>query len=280
MIKTVITAAGKGVRLLPATKSLPKEMLPIFSNRYDQRILTPLLQHIFDQLFELEIRNYCFVVGREKRSIEDHFTPHNSYLKEIAKNDRIILKNFYQKLNKSHIMWVNQNQPLGFGDAVKRTEKFVGNDDFVVHAGDVTIMGHSPHPIQRFLKTIKNDPTISCVLLCKEVKDTKRYGVPKIKKQTNSLFLVEEVEEKPLKPKSNFAIMPLYYFKPNIFTYLKKIKKGKGNEYQLTDAIQKLIENGEKVVAIPLLSNEKEIDVGTVDLYKNALDFSYRWKGF
>ncbi len=280
MIKTVITAAGKGVRLLPVTKSLPKEMLPIFSNRDGKRTLIPLLQYVYEQLFALKIQNYCYVVGREKRSIEDHFTPHNSYLKELAKNDRTILKNIDQKLDKSNIMWVNQNQPLGFGDAVRRTEKFVGNDDFVVHAGDVTIIGHSPHPIQRFLKTIKNDPTISCILLCKKVKDTKRYGVPKIKKQSNSLFLVEEVEEKPLKPKSNFAIMPLYYFKPNIFTYLKKIKKGKGNEYQLTDAIQKLIENGEKVVAIPLLSNEKEIDVGTVELYKNALDFSYRWKQF
>ena len=86
MVKIVITAAGKGVRLLPATKSLPKEMLPIFSTREKNKLLIPLLQYIFEELYKQNYRDYCFVVGREKRSIEDHFTPHYSYLKEIPKN--------------------------------------------------------------------------------------------------------------------------------------------------------------------------------------------------
>ena len=278
MVKVIITAAGKGTRLLPITKSLPKEMLPIFSTKNKNKLLIPLLQHIFEELYAQNFRDYCFVVGREKRSIEDHFTPHNSYIKEIPRNYQLILKNFYIKIEKSHLTWVNQNHPLGFGDAVRRTEKFVGIDDMILHAGDVTILGYREHPISRMANIIKNNPDLSCVLLCKKVKDTKRYGVPKIKKISNTLFEVQEVEEKPDKPKSNYAIMPVYYFKSVIFKYLKKIKKGKGGEYQLTDAIQKLIEDGGKVAAIQLLSTEEEIDIGTPELYKKSLDFTYNIK--
>ena len=84
MIKSVITAAGKGTRLLPITKELPKEMMPIFSRIYgNERVVIPVLQYIFEQLYICNLRDYCFVVGREKRSIEDHFTPHETFVNEI-----------------------------------------------------------------------------------------------------------------------------------------------------------------------------------------------------
>ena len=278
MIKAVITAAGRGTRLLPLTKSLPKEMLPIFSTGNKNKLLVPLLQHIFEELYKQNFRDYCVVVGREQRSIKNHFTYDDLQMKEIAKNYHMILKKFYKKIEKSNLLWINQKDPLGFGDAVRRTEKFVGNDDMILHAGDFTVLGHNKHPISRMIDTVKNNPDILCVLLCKKVKDTKRYGVLEIKKNTKTLFEVKGVEEKPDKPKSNYAIMPLYYFKPIIFRYLKKIKKGKGGEYQLTDAIQKLIEDGGKVLAIPLLEQEEEIDIGTPELYKKSLDFTYNVK--
>ena len=277
MLKTVITAAGKGTRLLPATKELPKEMLPIFSRIYGkERIVLPILQLIFEQLYAVNIRDYCFVVGREKRSIEDHFTPDEAYLNGISSKYRKLISNFYKSIKNSHIVWINQNEPLGFGDAVKRTEKFVGNNSFIVHAGDSAIISRTKHPIIRFMEITKKDPSISAVLLCKKVQESKRYGVPKIKKISNSIFLVEEVEEKPLKPKSNFGLLPLYFFKPSIFACLNKIKRGKGNEFQLTDAIQMLIEKGEKVVAIPLNKNAEGLDVGTIESYKQAQDISYK----
>lgn len=276
MIKSVITAAGKGVRLLPITKEMPKEMMPIFTKiTKNERIVIPLLQYIFEQLYSLKIRDYCFVVGREKRSIEDHFTPHHSYLNELSTKHRNLMSNFYKKLENSHLIWINQNKPLGFGDAVKRTERYVGGDDFIVHAGDVSILTESTHPLLRLMNTAQNDSSISAVLLCKKIKDTKRYGVPQIEKISNTLFVVKGVEEKPDEPKSNFGILPLYYFKPRIFECLKKIKRDKNGEFQLTDAIQKLIEEGEKVVAIPLKNNEIEIDVGTVESYRYAQKISY-----
>ena len=123
MIKVVITAAGKGTRLLPFTKEMPKEMMPIFSKSFsNKKIVLPLLQYVYEQLYSMNFRNYCFIVGREKRSIEDHFTPDETYLNYLTKDYKKIMLQFYEKLEKSHLVWINQNKPLGFGDAVKRAE--------------------------------------------------------------------------------------------------------------------------------------------------------------
>ena len=186
------------------------------------------------------------------------------------------MSNFYKRLEKSHLIWTNQTRPLGFGDAVKRTEKYVGNDNFIVHGGDVSIIGKSKHPISRLISTAKKDPEISAVLLCKKVLDSKRYGVPEIGSDKKIYKIVKNVEEKPKKPKSNLGILPIYYFKADIFECLKKIKPGRLNEYQLTDAIQKLIENNKKVVAITLEKNEYEVDVGTVATLKSAQEISFK----
>ena len=258
----IITAAGKGTRLLPFTKEIPKEMMPIFSKTYTkQKTVLPLLQYIFEQLYSMNFRDYCFVVGREKRSIEDHFTPHETYLKDLVGNYKESMKKFYQKLENSHLVWINQNKPLGFGDAVKRTERYVGKEDFIVHAGDVTILSKNKHPILRLIDTAKKNPDAKAILLCKKVKDLNRYGVPTVNKLTNNSYRVTEVIEKPKKPKSEFGILPLYYFKPDIFPSLKKIKKGKGKEFQLTDAIQNLIQEKQKVIAIIVNKNDQEVDV-------------------
>ena len=277
MTKVVITAAGKGTRLLPFTKEMPKEMMPIFSKAFtNNRVVLPLLQYIYEQLYSMNFRDYCFVVGREKRTIEDHFTPHETYLNELTGDYRKFITKFYQKLENSHLVWINQNKPLGFGDAVKRAERYVGKEDFIVHAGDVTILSRSKHPIIKLIETAKNNPDAKAILLCKKIKDFRKYGVPTVKKLSDGLYSVKEVIEKPDKPKSDFGILPLYYFKSDIFSSLKKIKKGKGGEFQLTDAIQNLIKEGEKVIAITLNKNEEEIDVGTVESYKSSQDITFR----
>ena len=277
MTKVIITAAGKGTRLLPFTKEMPKEMMPIFSQAFTKnRVVLPLLQYIYEQLYSMNFRDYCFVVGREKRSIEDHFTPHETYLKELSGDYKKFITKFYKKLDNSHLVWINQNKPLGFGDAVKRSERYVGKEDFIVHAGDVTILSRRKHPIERLIETAGKNPDAKAILLCKKIKDSKKYGVPTVKRISDNLFTVKEVIEKPDSPKSDFGILPLYYFRSDIFTSLKKIKKGKGKEFQLTDAIQNLIKEKQKVLAITLNKNEDEIDVGTVESYKNSQDITFR----
>ena len=277
MTRVIITAAGKGTRLLPFTKEMPKEMMPIFSNVFtNNRVVLPLLQYIYEQLYSMNFRDYCFVVGREKRSIEDHFTPHETYLRDLAGDYKKIMTKFYQKLEKSHLVWINQNKPLGFGDAVRRAERYVGKEDFIVHAGDVAILSKNKHPVLRLMETAKKNPDAKAILLCKKVIDSKRYGVPTVNKLSNNLFIVKEVVEKPKKPKSEFGILPLYYFKSDIFSSLKKIKLGKGKEFQLTDAIQNLLQEKQKVLAIILNKNEEEVDVGTVESYRNAQEITFR----
>jgi UDP-glucose pyrophosphorylase (EC 2.7.7.9) len=131
--KAVITAAGLGTRLLSETKELPKEMLPIFQRVNGELALKPLLQVIFEQLYDVGIRDFCFVIGRGKRSIEDHFTPDWDFLEYLLKAGKELaaksIEIFYKKVEDSNISWVNQPQPRGFGDAVLRAEKFVANDN-------------------------------------------------------------------------------------------------------------------------------------------------------
>ena len=278
MTKVVITAAGKGTRMLPFTKEIPKEMMPIFTKIYgNQRTVIPILQYIFEQFYSMKIRDYCFVVGRDKRSIKDHFARQQSHLNELSGNHKKTLSNFYKKLENCHLILVNQNKPLGFGDAVKRSEKFVGDEDFILHAGDVSIISRYKHPILRLIDTAKKNPDASAILVCKKVKDAKRYGILQIKNRTSTVYFVEGVEEKPVRPKSNLGILALYYFKPEIFHSLKKTKRGKNNELQLTDGIQQMINDGKKVLAIPLTNDDIEIDVGTVESYRDAQVSSYKW---
>ena len=277
MTKVVITAAGKGTRLLPFTKEMPKEMMPVFSKIFTKkRVVLPLLQYIYEQLYSMNFRDYCFVVGREKRSIEDHFTPHETYLRELAGEEKKLITNFYKKLEKSHLVWINQNKPLGFGDAVKRAQRYVSNEDFIVHAGDVTILSKQKHPILRLMDVARKNPDAKAILVCKKVSDSKRYGVPTVEIISNNLFSVNEVIEKPNKPKSNLGILPLYYFRSDIFSSLAKIKPGKGGEFQLTDAIQNLIKENKQVLAISLNKNEDEVDVGTVESYKDSQEITFR----
>ena len=221
MIKIVLTAAGRGTRLLPFTKEMPKEMMPIFTKIHNnQRVVIPLLQYIFEQFYSMKIRDFCFVVGRDKRSIKYHFALHQSYLNELSVN-RKIMSNFYKKLKNCHLTWVNQNKPLGFGDAVKRVEKFIGEEDFILHAGDVSIVSRFKHPVLRLIETAKKNPDVSAILVCKKVKDAKRYGIMQIKNKSSAAYLVEGVDEKPVKPNSNLGILALYYFKPEIFHSLQ-----------------------------------------------------------
>ncbi len=276
MIKAVITAAGLGTRMLPMTKEMPKEMLPVFTKNKGNYVILPMLQFIYEQLYNLKIRDYCFVVGREKRSIENHFTPDINFQNFLKTKNNPIIINFYKKLEKSNLGWVNQSKPNGFGDAVKQAEKFIGNENFIVHGGDVAILNNSiqKNSIKNLIN-IGNNSDASAVLLFRKVSDPKRHGVPTLKKISNNEYNVQKVIEKPLNPKSNFGLLPIYFFKPIIFEKLKQIVPGKGKEYQLTDAIQKLIDDNEKVIALPLQRNESVIDVGTVSSYKSALKTTF-----
>jgi len=268
--KIVIPAAGLGTRLLPITKEIPKEMMPLFLRDKNSEVMVkPLIQVIFEQFFQQGLREYCIIVGRQKRIIQDHFIIDEEFLKKIEKKSKYKqdLKNFYSMLNKSKIFWAEQSEPKGFGDAVKYSESFVSNDDFLVIAGD-TLIPKGDKVIKKLMNAKlkgKND----AILLLKEVPDPRRFGVAVIN-QTKNKDIITNVEEKPKNPKSNLSIVALYRFGPSIFKALNEIQSDQ-KELQLTDAIQKLIDWGGNVSAIHLNENDRVIDIGTADSYLETI---------
>lgn len=275
--KAVITAAGLGTRLIPATKEMPKEMLPIFVRGESGPVLKPLLQVLFEKFFDFGIREFCFVVGRGKRAIEDHFTPDWEFVERLESNGKsrqaAELKRFYAMLERSVTVWVNQPAPLGFGDAVLRSRPFV-DEEFLLCAGDTYV--HSPDDgFLRSLEALRVDHSCDAALLLKSVEDPRRFGVAVVEDGSVGRLRVLRVVEKPQVPPSDLAILPFYVFTPEVFDALGSIGPGHGGEVQLTDAIQLLIERGRSVMAVRLPESDVWLDVGTPESYFEAIRVSY-----
>jgi UTP--glucose-1-phosphate uridylyltransferase len=279
--RVVITAAGLGTRLLPISKEMPKEMLPIFIGGVNGLALKPLLQALFEQLYLFGFREFCFVVGRGKRSIEDHFTPDWGFVKalnDMGKTSLVRdLEAFYGMIEDSRIMFVNQPEPKGFGHAVLMAKPFVGGSPFMVCAGDTYIFSRDSGFLRGMCEAFSQDA--AAVLLLQEVQDPRRYGVAVAKRVGDSKFDVVKVVEKPEKPPSKLAIMPFYIFSPEIIKVLEVLDPGLGGEIQLTDAIQKLIDGGRRVVGVMLRDDEMRLDVGTPETYWEAVKTSYEYFG-
>jgi len=270
--KAVITAAGTGTRLLPFTKETPKEMLPYCVKSHDGKpILKPILQVIYESIYNFGIREFCFVVGRSKRSIEDYFLTDQTN-SNILKNKELI--EFFKKVQKCHIAYVQQSSQKGFGDAVLKAKLFVGNDNFLLHAGDDVILSRNNNHLKRLEKAfLDNDADIA--FLVNRVRDPRPYGVIEGRKIKTGILRVKNLEEKPSKPKSNLAVIATYLFKPSIFKILEKIKPDYKGEIQLADAVKEIIKNG-KTFAVELKSGEKRVDVGTPESYVKCLNESFR----
>jgi UTP--glucose-1-phosphate uridylyltransferase len=279
--KAVIPAAGLGTRLFPVTKEQPKEMLPLFCRLADGNIgVKPLLQMVFEQLYDAGFREFCFIVGRGKRSIEDHFTPDfNSIvmLKNSGRGARAFdLDGFYMKLKTSTIIWVNQPNPRGFGDAVLMASPFVQNEHCLVHAGDTYIVSRDAEHL-KLLMEVYDRFNADAAFIVQKIHDPRQYGVIEVEEIENEVYRVKSAVEKPKKPPTNLAIMPIYVFHPVIFKALERTLPGKAGEIQLTDAIQRLIDWGLNVFAVKLNPDEIRLDIGNPETYWEALSLSYKY---
>jgi len=278
--KVVIPAAGLGTRLFPATKEQPKEMLPIFSTTADGDVsVKPVVQIVFEQLYDAGLREFCYVVGRGKRGIEDHFTPDSNFvrlLEGLGKNGQAAeLEDFYEKLRASTIMWVNQPEPKGFGDAVLMAQPFVQNERCLVHAGDSCIVSKDMDYIKKLLGAYERFNADAAFIVL-EIENPREYGIIEGDEVETGIFKVKVVVEKPEKPATNLAIMAMYVFQPVIFKALEATEPGRGGEIQLTDAIQKLIDWGLNVYAVKLDDNYAHLDIGSPERYWDALSLSYQ----
>lgn len=248
--KAVIPAAGLGTRVLPATKAQPKEMLVIVDK--------PALQYLVEELVSAGIEEILIITGRNKGSIENHFD--YSYelektLEEKGKKDLLKIVNNISEM--SNIYYVRQKRPLGLGHAISCAEAFVGDEPFVVLLGDDIIYTDSEKgqkPVTKQLVDKYNELQGGTILGVQEVphENVSKYGIIKPLKQIDEKTVaVEDFIEKPSvdEAPSNLAALGRYVLEPEIFSYLKRTKPGKGGEIQLTDAILAMKNDGEKLYA-------------------------------
>lgn len=233
--KAIIPAAGLGTRFLPATKAMPKEMLPIVDK--------PTIQYIVEEAVASGIEDIIIVTGKGKRAIEDHFDNHFELEHNLLEKQKLqLLEEVQRASNLVDIHYIRQKEPRGLGHAVWCARKFIGDEPFAVLLGD-DIVKAEPKPCLRQLMD-EYDKTQCSIIGVQEVpmQETHRYGVVDPEGQNGRLYQVRNFVEKPAKgtAPSNLAIMGRYILTPRIFDILDDQEVGAGGEIQLTDAIQKL----------------------------------------
>lgn len=233
--KAIIPAAGLGTRFLPATKAMPKEMLPIVDK--------PTIQYIVEEAIESGIEDIIIVTGKGKRAIEDHFD-HSFELEQnlLEKGKHEILKKV-QESSKINIHYIRQKEPKGLGHAVWCARKFIGNEPFAVLLGDDIVQAETPCLRQLMDQYEATQSSVIGVQTVPET-ETHRYGIIDPLAQKGRSYQVSQFVEKPDQgtAPSNLAIMGRYVLTPEIFTFLENQQTGAGGEIQLTDAIQRLNE--------------------------------------
>ncbi|HCY8961668.1 TPA: UTP--glucose-1-phosphate uridylyltransferase GalU [Staphylococcus aureus] len=232
--KAIIPAAGLGTRFLPATKAMPKEMLPILDK--------PTIQYIVEEAARAGIEDIIIVTGRHKRAIEDHFDSQKELemvLKEKGKSE--LLEKVQYSTELANIFYVRQKEQKGLGHAISSARQFIGNEPFAVLLGDDIVESEVP-AVKQLIDVYEE--TGHSVIGVQEVPeaDTHRYGIIDPLTKNGRKYEVKKFVEKPAQgtAPSNLAIMGRYVLTPEIFDYLKTQKEGAGNEIQLTDAIERM----------------------------------------
>lgn len=266
--KAVIPAAGFGTRMLPASKSVPKEMLPI----YDK----PTLHHIVKEVVDSGITDILIIISKDKGSIEDYFDVNFELEYELNKKSSEISQEIHELSKMANIYTIRQKKKNGLGDAIKYAESFVGDEPFAILLGDDIIYNTSDE-----LPCIKQMADIyeteeSPVLGVQEVswEDVDKYGIVNGVKTSDRITEVESLVEKPSREEAttNLAILGRYIVTPDIFPILHETKPGKNNEIQLTDALNKLAEK-RKMIAYDFIG--KRYDVGNkLGFVKATVDFA------
>jgi UTP--glucose-1-phosphate uridylyltransferase len=269
--KAVVPVAGLGTRLLPATKSQPKEMLPVGRK--------PVVQYVIEELDRAAAREICLVTGRGKRAIEDHFdrdealtsflatAGHASLLEELAFENLPV-----------HLFYTRQAVPRGLGDAILHAEEFVGADHFIVALGDTIIRSREGQELVQRLGEVHLRENAAATIAVEEVDadDVFRYGIVKPAAEGEAFPITDLVEKPTLESApSRFAIAARYVFSPAIFAAIRHTLPDRYGDVQLTDAIRVLISQGLPVWAVRLKPGERRYDIGNFETYFRAfIDFA------
>ena len=266
--KAIIPAAGLGTRFLPATKSQPKEMLPIVDK--------PTLQYIIEEAIESGIEEILIITGRNKRSIEDHFDKSVELELELKRKDKLDLLEMVQDIsNMVNIHYIRQKEPKGLGDAIYCARHFIGDEPFAVLLGDDIVDSKVPC-LKQLIDCYDEYKTSVIGVQEVEEEDVDKYGILKVKHIEDRVYKVKDMIEKPsidMAP-SNIAILGRYIITPSIFKILENQQTGIGGEIQLTDALRTLAQQ-EAIYAYDF--EGKRYDVGDkLGFLQATIDFALK----
>jgi UTP--glucose-1-phosphate uridylyltransferase len=266
--KAIIPAAGLGTRFLPATKSQPKEMLPIVDK--------PTLQYIIEEAIESGIEEILIITGRNKRSIEDHFDKSVELELELKRKDKLDLLEMVQDIsNMVNIHYIRQKEPKGLGDAIYCARHFIGDEPFAVLLGDDIVDAKTPC-LKQLIDCYDEYKTSVIGVQEVEEEDVDKYGILKVKHIEDRVYKVKDMIEKPsidMAP-SNIAILGRYIITPSIFKILENQQIGIGGEIQLTDALRTLAQQ-EAIYAYNF--EGKRYDVGDkLGFLQATIDFALK----
>jgi len=276
--KVVIPVAGLGTKLLPATKSQPKEMLPVASK--------PVVQYVVEEMVDQGLKKILFITGKDKRSIEDHFDRDPEVIRRLVESeDQELLDELDYEAEGVKFYYTrqlipsNRDTPPGLGHAIATAEEFVAGEPFVVALGDTII--HSPNYSGLVRRMIKSHVRYGCAAtigVCDvEQEEVQRYGIVQPKGRGRMDFEIGDVIEKPHahEAPSRLAIAARYVFNPEIFDAIRHTLPGYGGQLQLTDAIRNLLKMGHNVRGIRLRRDETHHDIGSPETYFKAfVDFA------
>jgi len=263
--KALFPAAGYGTRFLPATKSVPKEMLPIVNK--------PLIHYGIKECMDAGIFEIGFVTGRNKRAIEDYLDFNPELEEKIKDSSKAkLLQETNEMINKCTFTYVRQKEMLGLGHAVLTGEPLIGNNPFAVVLADDLCEGDVLSQMVKLYKKYK-----CTIVAIEEVphEEVNKYGVIEGREIEDSVFMVDNMVEKPAinEAPSNLAIIGRYILTPDIFDLLKITKPGRGGEIQLTDALLKQAKDG---MVIGYKFKGRRFDCGSVKGYIDATNYFYK----
>ena len=269
--KAVVPVAGLGTRLLPATKSQPKEMLPVARK--------PIVQYVVEELARNGVSNLLFVTGRGKAAIENHFDTDSALMDSLCKagKDELLLALDFEKLGLN-ILYTRQSVQRGLGDAILHGESFAGKEPFIVALGDSIIgLRGTSMACQRMADAfVCEEADVAIAVEEVEPAHVRFYGIVEPDGE-GDVFRVRTMVEKPnpdMAP-SRLAVSGRYVFGPGIFEMIRRVQPDKRGEIQITDAIRAIAGGGGKVLGVKLRPDEKRYDIGNMPSYfETFLEFA------
>jgi len=268
--KAVIPAAGVGTRLLPATKSQPKEMLPVGRK--------PTIQYVVEEIYAAGIRDILIITSQQKRAIEDHFDYDANLVEWLSRSGKPLEPINHIEMGVQ-ILYTRQSVPKGLADAIGLARSFVGDEDFVVCLGDSIIKSEEPGSLIKRMMDAHDRMNARATIAFEEVdrRDVSKYGIAKPREGLEDIFWIEDLIEKPSidEAPSNLAVAARYIFSPQIFDFIDRTPPGKGDEIQITDSIRLMLQSGYPILGVRLAEGERRYDIGNFKSYYEAFfDFS------